>query len=331
VTQVAHSSVVLTGASGFIGAHFLHSEAFRSNWGEIACLSRTAGGFDTGEPSRVRRLAVDLSVETEVEIPPGTDTVFHLAGKAHALSELGQDEAEYQRINRDGTRRLLEASRKCGVRAFVFMSTVKAVGDAPQPTGTALDETAGFPPENAYGRSKREAEDLVLHGGYVPHPVVLRPALVFGAGVKGNLQTMLEAVARNRFPPIPEVGNKRSLVHVADLVDAALLAARTPDAAGKCYIVADPRPYSSRELYDAMRRALGRGESGMAIPRWMLTLGAKLGDVIGKARGRRFVFDSQALSRLVGDAWYSSARIQHELGWKPRRTLDEGLAEMLRK
>jgi nucleoside-diphosphate-sugar epimerase len=69
----------------------------------------------------------------------------------------------------------------------------------------------------------------------------------------------------------------------------------------------------------------------MAIPRWMLTLGAKLGDVIGKARGRRFVFDSQALSRLVGDAWYSSARIQHELGWKPRRTLDEGLAEMLRK
>ncbi|BET69361.1 SDR family oxidoreductase [Opitutales bacterium ASA1] len=281
------------------------------------------------ETTRVRRLAVDLSAETKLEIPPGTDTVFHLAGKAHALSELGQDEAEYQRVNRDGTRRLLEASRTSGVRAFVFMSTVKVVGDPPRPTGHALDEAADFPPENAYGRSKREAEELVLRGGYVPHPVVLRPALVFGAGVKGNLQTMLEAVSRNRFPPIPEVGNKRSLVHVADLVDAALLAARTPEAAGKCYIVADPKPCSSRELYDAMRAALGRIPSTMALPQWTLALGARLGDVIGKARGRRFVFDSQALSRLVGDAWYSSERIRRELGWQPRRTLAEGLAEMV--
>jgi nucleoside-diphosphate-sugar epimerase len=191
-----------------------------------------------------------------------------------------------------------------------------------------IDEFVDVPPDTPYGRSKREAEELVLNGGYVPHPVVLRPSLVYGPGVLGNLEKMMEAVRRGRFPPLPETGNKRSMVHIDDLIAAAILAAHKPEAVGRTYIVADNAPCSTRDLFVWMSEAVGRSVPGWTIPLWLLRAMAVVGDGIGKIRGRRFVFDSPGLDRLTSDSWYSSARIQKELGWSPERTIRGSLKEM---
>jgi nucleoside-diphosphate-sugar epimerase len=73
---------------------------------------------------------------------------------------------------------------------------------------------------------------------------------------------------------------------------------------------------------------------GKPIPRWHVPLGAlkglaHVGDVVGRLRGRRFIFDSDALEKLTGNAWYSSEKITRELGFRPTATLEDALPEMI--
>jgi nucleoside-diphosphate-sugar epimerase len=118
------------------------------------------------------------------------------------------------------------------------------------------------------------------------------------------------------------------MVHVQDVVDAALLAAEHPRAAGQTYIVADGRAYSTRQIHEWICDALGQPRPRATVPLVLLKLAARLGDVIGAVRGRRFVFDSQALDKLTRSALYSAAKIQRELGFEPRRDLRAALPEI---
>ncbi|HBA67627.1 MAG TPA: NAD-dependent dehydratase, partial [Methylococcaceae bacterium] len=138
-----------------------------------------------------------------------------------------------------------------------------------------------------------------------------------------------DAIRKGVFPPIPEVHNKRSMVHVEDVVQAALLAADKPEAAGQIYIVTDGHVYSTREIYDWIRGALGKPQSSLTMPLSLLRAMAKVGDGIGKLRGRRFMFDSDALEKLIGSAWYSSAKIERELGFKPVYDLKSSLPKIV--
>jgi len=119
------------------------------------------------------------------------------------------------------------------------------------------------------------------------------------------------------------------MVHVADVVQAAVLAAETPAANGQCYIVTDGGTYSTRELYLLICRGLGRTVPPWRVPLWALRVAAVAGDAIGKVLGRRFVFDSDALEKLIGSAWYSSGKISRELGYKATRRFEDALPEMI--
>jgi len=349
---MAQKKVLVTGSSGFIGGFLCQRLQTKSHYVVGLDLAPTSRGCDES-------FAVDMTVEgTWSQALEGADTVFHLAGKVHALSEVKQDDAEYLRINTEGTRNLLKASQLAKVKRFVFFSTIKAmsrdeeertqegdnarqgragVGLWPETGGqktenqllAAFSDADLIDPDTPYGKSKLEAERLVLNGGYVPEPVVLRLCMVYGAGAKGNMQKMLQAVSRHRFPPVPEVGNRRSMVHVGDVVRAAVLAAEHPAAVGEVFIVSDGQTYSTRQMYDLMCRALGRTPPNWSIPLWALRGLGRLGDHIGRLRGRRFVFDSDALEKLVGNAWYNSAKIEKRLGFKPEWNLEKAMPEMV--
>jgi nucleoside-diphosphate-sugar epimerase len=252
--------------------------------------------------------------------------VFHLAGKAHALSDTRRDAEEYFRLNAEGTRKLLESCRAAGVQRFVFFSSVKAMGEG---SAEAQDETAACRPQTPYGASKLEAERLVLDGGYVPEPVVLRPSMVYGPTRKGNLPRMIEAVARGRFPPLPETAKRRSMVHVSDVVEAAMLVARDPRAAGQIYILTDGHGYSTRQIHAWICDSLGKPRPGWTVPAWLLRLAAGIGDVVGLVANRRPAFDSDALEKLTGSALYSAEKIHRELGFRARRDLRSALPEMV--
>jgi nucleoside-diphosphate-sugar epimerase len=151
---------------------------------------------------------------------------------------------------------------------------VKAVGDCDK---QPMDETVSVAAITAYGQSKYAVEQLVLYGGYVPHPVVIRPCMVYGNSNKGNLPRIIKAIRRGVFPTLPELHNRRSMLHVEDLVDATLLAAKTSEAAGQIYIVSDGQHYSTREIYDWIRIALGKSPSSLSVPVGLMQALAKVG------------------------------------------------------
>ena len=192
-----------------------------------------------------------------------------------------------------------------------------------------MDETVNQLADNAYGRSKFAAEQLVLLGHFVPHPVVLRPCMVYGNTHKGNLPKMIKAIKRGLFPPLPEVHNRRAMVHVNDVVAAALLTANLTQAKGQIYIISDDHYYSTRQLYNWIRVALGKPVNNWSIPYPVLLFLAKIGDIVSFIIKRRFIFDSDNLQKLTGSAYYSSAKIKRELGYCPKHSLPTALDNII--
>lgn len=305
-------TVLVTGAAGFIGRRLIQP-------GVVALVRRPTGFVR----EVVGNLLDPASLRAACE---GVESVFHCAGYAHAFASSDPD--AHRRINFGGTRNLLKAAGEAGVRRFVFLSSVKAMAE---PGEACVDEDWPGEPDAPYGRAKRAAEAAVLEAGakYGMHVVNLRLAMVYGRGGRGNLERMARGIRAGWFPPLPETGNRRSLVHVDDVVAAMRLVVQAPAASGRTYIVADPRAYSGREIYDAIREAVGKTPARLRVPAFWLRCGGKLGDGLGKLAGRTLPLNSEVTERLLGSACYSPARIERELGWHAGIGLAEGVREML--
>ncbi len=310
----------VTGATGFIGTRL--------------CKRLLVSDFQVRALIRVPRPgpwheSVGFDLESDRPATPalrGVDTIFHLAGKVHDASGALEGPDSYRRLNVEGTRRLLEGAAQAGVKRFVLFSTVKAIGEAHR---GCWDESVEARPITAYGKSNLEAERMVLQGGHVAHACVLRLSLVYGPSTKGNLPRMIGAIQRRRFPPLANVRNRRSMVHVDDVVQAALLAAGRPEASGQTYIVTDGHIYSTGEIYSAIRRALGMPPAHWSTPVSLLRMAGWSGDLLERLFGRRMPIDSDVLSKLTGSECYSAGKIQRELGFRPHHTLAEALPEMV--
>lgn len=312
---------LITGATGFIGSRLAAALHARGR-----TLRLTARHAQPGSPLVVADLADRQALARACR---GIDRVFHCAGHAHAFKALMQEEAlAHHSINFEGTHNLLEAAAAAGVRSFVFLSSVKAMAE---PGNDCVDEDWPGEPATAYGKAKRAAEDAVLAAGRQSgmHVVNLRLSMVYGAGGRGNLERMARLVSRGWFPPLPETGNRRSLIHVDDVVEVMDRVADDARATGQTFIVTGNETPSGRALYDAIRAVQGLPPRRWAVPAWSLRAAARLGDAFAAATGRRIPLDSESLDRLLGSACYSPARIRRTLGWQARISLAEGLSEML--
>jgi nucleoside-diphosphate-sugar epimerase len=311
--------VLVTGATGFIGRRLV--TALQERDAQVRALVRSISSAPP-DWERVEIVAGDVADSASlIRACAGIDTVIHAAGFAHANAvNTPEFAARHWAINAEGTFRLLDTAVAAGVKRFIFLSSVKAVGE---PELQLADECWNAPPETAYGQAKRAAEERVLAVGRTTgmQVVNLRPALVYGPGMKGNLPRLIEAVRRGWLPPLPETGNRRSLVHVDDVVQALLLAAALPMAAGQTYFVTDGQSYSGRELYRLIRRMLDLPEPRWTLPAPVFYGVAGLADGLLWLAGRRNHPVRIALNQVLGGAGYDSSRIQRELGYRPEWTL----------
>ncbi len=196
----------------------------------------------------------------------GIDAVVHLAGIAHAGPGIAEE--RYDRVNHRATAALAAAARDAGVSRFVFVSSIRAQ------TGPAADHVVSERdtprPTDAYGRSKLAAERAVAASG-MPF-TILRPVLVYGPGVKGNLRALMRLAALPVPLPFGALEARRSLVSLANLASAIAFALREKACAGETYVVADPEPLTIGEMVTALRRGRGRPPGLVAVPEALLRL-----------------------------------------------------------
>lgn len=308
--------ILLTGATGFVGAHLL--PALKSK----GCLVRAAFRSPPGRlPSNVDEAIVkDLTRSPELlQALSGVDTVVHLAGRAHVLRETSVDvEAEFHRSNVEATRNVAEQAAAAGVRRLVFLSSIKVNGEST--AGRSFTELDSPGPQDAYGRSKHQAElalwEIAAATGL--EVVVIRPPLVYGPGVKANFLRLLRLVHAGIPLPFASVRNHRSLVGVGNLCDLICLCCTHPAAAGETFLVSDQHDLSTPELIQILARAMGRSARLFPFPALLLR-------TAGRAVGR-----SDLVERLVGSLQVDSSKATGLLGWRPTVDVEEGLARTAR-
>lgn len=271
------------------------------------------------------RVADLLDSESLRDACEGVDAVFHLA--SHIERSDSEISEGHFRLSVRGTEALLNDAEHSAVKRFVYASSVKAMGEV---TRGCADEQTEARPISPYGQAKLLAEQLVAskHGSRM-QTATLRLPMVYGVNPKVSLMRMIAAIDCGRFPPLPETGNKRSMVHVDDVVQALILAAETPAVNGQTYIVTDDQAYSTRQIYEAICRSLGRPVPRWTCPVFALKLVGVSGDLVARVTGRNPQVTSEAVEKLIGSAWYSCAKIQREFGYRPSRDLYSAIPEMV--
>lgn len=322
--------ILVTGANGFVG-RALCCELQNGGFYVRGVLRRAIKSVSAGTGIRGNNVIVEgrnRETITVGNIGPltdwtsalaGVDTVIHLASRAHVIREAANDpEDEYQRVNAAGTERLAIMAADAGVRRFIYASSVKVNGE--RTLNAPFTENGAPHPEDAYGRSKLEAENALhrVAGFSKLEVVIVRPPLIYGPGVKGNFLRLIGLVARGVPLPLASVVNRRSLVFIGNLVDAIIACAESPAAPGNTYLVSDSEDVSTPGLIRSLAAALGVHARLFPCPVALLKFGAALLGKGGEA------------ARLMDSLQVDSTKIRRQLGWQPRCTLAHGLAATAR-
>ena len=301
--------VLVTGASGFLGKHMVR--ALAANGWAVRAASREPAAIP--EAAGVERVALpDLARATDWTTL--VDGATHIrASRRHRArarpSARGGLQSHQPRRGRGACWR--RARRRRALRADV---------DGRAQAGLAADHviTEADPPlpTDIYGQSKLEAERL-LAGSGVPFSV-LRPAVVYGRGVKGNIAS-LATLAQTPMPlPFGGLDNRRSLLAIDNLASAIELALASPKAEGEMFLVADSEPISVADLVTAMREGLGRAPHLVRVP-------------LGGVKRLMATFGKEAeWERLSGNFVIDAGKLR-AIGWDPRVKTYDGIAAMMRE
>lgn len=241
------------------------------------------------------------------------DTLVHLAAHVHVRGKGFSDLDEFKRVNTDATIRLAEEAARCGVRRFVFMSSIGVLGGAS--TSRPFREDQAPHPHNAYVHSKWLAE-RGLENIKSMDVVILRPPAVVGAGARGNLRSIMNALSRGLPLPFASIRNARQFVTLNNLVDAIMLGVSSESAAGGTFHVANPEEISTPQLCRELADVIGVAPRLWHFPPTLLEQGLSL-------VGRRSI--GMGLTR---DLLIDTTRAREILGWQARESLHEGLREL---
>jgi nucleoside-diphosphate-sugar epimerase len=250
--------VLVTGASGFVGRGL--APALAQKGMEVVAGSRD--GLRIPRAPGITPIALpDLA--TPIDWAPflrGIDAVIHLAGIAHAGPGIAEE--RYLRVNRDATAMLAKAAAAAGVKRLVFLSSIRAQsGPVAEHILTEADQPR---PSDAYGRSKLAAEEAVRRSG-VPF-TILRPVVIYGPGVKGNVASLMTLAALPLPLPFAALHAPRSLLALDNLISAIAFTLAAPLTAGETYLVCDPAPVSLADIVAMLRRAQGRTPMLFPLP-----------------------------------------------------------------
>jgi nucleoside-diphosphate-sugar epimerase len=316
--------LLVTGGTGFIGSHL--AEEGRRRGADVVVLGLAERPEERANAELLARQGVAIlpGSITDAELCEramrGVTHVFHLAV---AMREGGKSDEFFERVNLEGTRRLLEAAGAAKVERFVYCGTIGIYGHrAPGVTS----EGSPLHPGNIYERTKVAAERMVRELAPtlgLPY-TILRPADVYGPRDQ-RLLKLFKGVRAGRFPLFGDGSGRRHMVYVDDVVSAFFAACERPAAVGEGVIVAGPRPCTLRELIEEVRRATGSARFGRRLPLTpMLAAAAVVEDVCQALKLDPPIY-RRRMDFFTSDSAFDTSRARQVLGWAPRVELDEGV------
>lgn len=302
--------VAVTGATGFIGRHLIARFAARGD--RVTAISRRP-------IDRIDGVDVAIAPLDEAALAPafrGVDVVVHLAGLVAALSE-----AEYQRVNAEGTRAVARAARDAGAR-LVYVSSLAAAGPASPAAPRSEDDSVA--PITPYGRSKLAGERAVRDLDALEW-TILRPGVVYGPGDRALLPFFRFARA-GVLPVVGRAGAAYTFGFIDDVV-RAIEAALDRAAHGETIFVGHPRPVAPRDLIETVRAAVGGRAAIVPVPQPLTWIGALACDVAGRVVRRPLLLNLPRYADLNAEGFVCRVdRLRDVLGVVPEVDLQEGIA-----
>lgn len=320
------TTCMITGATGFAGGHLAEAAAARGL--AVRALARPTSDARQLEQAGVTVLRGDLTQSAFLaDALDGVDVVFHCAAK---VGDWGPVE-EYRAVNVEGLHQLLEACKGRPLRRFVHFSSL-GVYAARHHYGT--DESEPLPKRHmdGYTQTKVEAENLALeyqHKHGVP-VVVLRPGFIYGPRDRTVLPKLVENLRQGAVRYLGNGEQALNTIYVKNLVEAALLAI-DKGAVGRVYNLTDGEAVSKRRFIDGIATGLGIAKPTRSVPLWAARMAAFALERVARARGAKEPPKlTQARLKFLGlNLDFSIARARRELGYAPKYTFDQGLAETL--
>ena len=289
---------IVTGSSGFIGNRL--------------CLLLEEEGHEVIKVSRKikldsrKDLVCDLET-TSLENKNLSDVrnIFHLAGYAHDLSNPENSKDKYYSLNVEATLNLATQASENGVEKFVYISSVKAESSSVS-SDQVEDKDLGI-----YGETKRKAELLLLELSQKTDMQIhiIRPSLVYGPNVKGNLFNMKVAIEKGWFPPIPRINNFKSMIHVDDLARAIVFVAKE-GIDKEIYNVTDGVDYSTTEIYETLCRLVEKKPPSLRIPLFAFELLAKVPSGLGHKVKKLLESERFSSGKIRSLGYYSKLKLK---------------------
>lgn len=325
-------SVLVTGASGFLGSHLC--DVLRQRGVPVRAAHRTTSSLRWLERKGLETVAADLADPTSLDgLLDGCRAVIHCAGVVRA------DEATYQRVNVGTTEAVLQAASRAGsVEVVVLISSLAAGG--PASLDQPRDETHPDTPLTAYGRSKQAAEALMVGRNWPFRTAALRPPALYGPRDR-EFGPLLRAASRGWTARLGSRMTGLSLVHGRDAATAAVAILETDTANGIYHVDDGPGPdgprdpgrqwlwgYDWDELQTSLIWLFGRDVRRVTVPLPLLRLASKLAGP--GSRRRSPVLHPDRIRDLDTVGWVCTAsRLRGDTGWLPEHNLGSGLRDTL--
>jgi nucleoside-diphosphate-sugar epimerase len=307
--------ILLTGATGFIGKNLvinLTSKDF-----DIFALLRKN---DKNLPKNIKQIVIGDFTQT-IDFSPylqGIDCIIHLAGKAHVIDKNKASVLdEFRKVNTEFSVNLANSAAKCGVKRFIFLSSIRVNGNQNVDVNKAFLETDAPNPQEPYAISKFEAEQELfkITKNSNMEMVIIRPPLVYGINAPGNFGRLIHWASKKYPIPLPFglIKNSRSLVAIDNLVDFIILCTKHKKASNEIFLISDGEDLSTTQLLKKLTNAFDKKVVLLPVPTGLMIFIAGL---IGKKADA---------TRLFSSLQVDISKVQKLLNWNAVVTMDEQL------
>jgi nucleoside-diphosphate-sugar epimerase len=304
--------IMLTGATGFVGQALIKKIVADKQF-LLTIAVRKAIPCEVFDQSIRVFSYEDISATTDWQTAlKGYQTVIHTAARVHVMKERACNSlAEFRAINVFGTMNLAQQAADAGVNCFIFISSIKVNGESTtiNKPFTPNDKPN---PQDAYAQSKYEAEQALMALAQQTNMavVIIRPPLVYGLGMKGNLQRLVYCLNYKIPLPLGAIDNLRSLVSIDNLTSLIMCCIDNSNAANQIFLVSDGNDLSTTALLKKIGQALGKPANLLPLPVGLLRF---LAGVIGR---------QDIIQRVCGSLQVDISKTCSMLNWQPNTNID---------